>query len=179
MSYRGQLIRMSLVVTALLAAAPGRVFAATASAPRDYYDDAVKAFQQGDYRSALQLAKNSATTAPDPAMYHALVIQSLFALKDYDAATAQIRDVAESGVWISWQTLSHYYNDHVKPYTDQMEALAALVDEQPMDAGARLLLGYQYMIMGKSDLAHQQFGHVVGLSPFDEFAAKLYHDLTP
>ena len=174
MSKKCRLIWMSLLVTSLLLEAPARLFAVTAIAPSDNYNRAIQAFEQGNYRTALQLAKDSLGSAPDLERYHALIIQAMFALQDYDAAAVQVRGAVVSGPLISWQTLYYYYGDHVTAYSDQLEALVAFVGQHPNDANARLLLGYQYLIVGKPELARPQLAEVVTLSPFDDFAAQLY-----
>ncbi len=141
--------------------------------PQACYDRAVYAFQGGDYRTALQLARKAADGA-DSNAYLALVIQSMFALRDYDAAAAQIRAAVAAGPLIDWGTLYRFYGYHVKGYADQLSVLTAFVDGHPKDANAHFLLGYQYMIVGKRELARQQFAQVLRLSPLDDFAAELY-----
>lgn len=145
--------------------------------PPDYYYEAVQAFQRHDYATALRLAKRFLAAAPDIEKFedHALIAQALFASGDYHAAASQVRvEVASALNFINWQTLYGYYNDRVSTLTAQLNALGEFVNAHPRDEDARLLLGYEYLIVGRPELARPQLATAEQLSPYDRFAAMLY-----
>jgi tetratricopeptide (TPR) repeat protein len=141
-----------------------------------YYDQAVAAFQRGDYREALRLAGHAAVEAPRSDQVHTLLAQAMFALKDYRGAAIAAHAAADSGGVIDWPTLYRLYGN-VDTYRGQLQALEAFVRTNPSAADARFLLGYQYMILGHKARAIDELTAAVRLTPQDALARKLLGQL--
>jgi hypothetical protein len=139
----------------------------------EFYNDALGAFQQGDYRNALRLAAHASIDWPKDPKPHELASLAFFALGNYRMAAQEAHAAASLGPMSDWATVAGFYNNEAQKYTDQLRALEKFVDEHKADAGARFLLGYQYLITNYRDAAKKQFTEVVKAVPQDKLAAQL------
>ena len=135
-------------------------------------DDAIAAFKQSDYDTALDLVNKGLVQCPDDSVMHEFRALALFAKADYQQAASTIHAVLAVGPGWNWTTLSSMYPG-VSVYTPQLRALEAFTKQYPQDNAARFLLAYHYMADGYPDAAARHFKQVVQLVPNDRVAADM------
>ncbi len=102
-------------------------------------NNAVAAFQQNSFDSALDTIDKGITQYPADAVLHEFRALVLFAKADYQQAAATIHSVLAVGPGWDWPTLSRMYLD-VAVYTDQLRALEAFTKSHPDDAAGHFRL---------------------------------------
>ena len=102
---------------------------------------------------------------------------ALFALGNYHEAAATLNALLAVAPGMDWQSMRNQYPD-VATYTKQLRALEQFLRDNPDDAAARFVLGYQYLVTNFPDAAAKQFQKVVDLEPRDAVAKKLLESLT-
>jgi len=152
--------------------APGPAVADGAHPADAILNDAVAAFRQNDYATALSIADKGITQFPDDSVLHEFRALVLFAKGSYQPAAAMIHSLLAVGPGWDWATLSSMY-PNVSVYTAQLRKLESFVRKDPKDGAARFLLAYQYLSCGNVDAAEKQLGQVVQLVPNDRVAADL------
>ena len=135
-------------------------------------NNAVAAFQQNNYDSALDIVNQGVTQHPDDAVLHEFRALVLFAKQDYQQAAATMHSVLAVGPGWDWTTLIGFYPD-ANLYTTQLRALEAFMQANPQDAASHFLLAYHYITCGHTDEAAGQLQTVVQLKPTDSVAAEL------
>ena len=99
-------------------------------------------------------------------------MMAMFAAGNYRGAAMEAHAAASLGQPMHWDTLYEFYG-RVQPYTEQLRALEKFVAENPADAAARFLLGYQYLMMGHNDAAKIELTKSLLQAPKDLLAANL------
>ncbi|MHC4511806.1 MAG: tetratricopeptide repeat protein, partial [Planctomycetota bacterium] len=117
-----------------------------------YFDQAVKAFEAGEYATAAAKFHNAQALARDDIVVPFARVQALFAKGDYGQAAEVLRRALvisspeKEGVFYP----RGLYSDQAL-LEQQVQRLAEQVESNPLDADLRLLLGYQLLGMGKLD----------------------------
>ena len=142
----------------------------------DFYQQAVAAFRQGDYRNSVRLAGHASIDDGRNPNVHMVLMLGLFATGDYRGAAMEAHAVAALGKVPDWATLFGFYGA-VEPYTEQLRKLEQFTRDNPKAAEAKFLLGFQYMMEGHRESAQKQFTEALTLAPTDRLAAKLLTDV--
>jgi hypothetical protein len=145
---------------------------AGAAGGQQYADEALEAFQQGNYRDALRLGSHAAIETPRNARVHELLSLALFALKDYRAAAMEAHAAVALGPISDWDHLYSYYGN-VDTYTKQLDALQEYARANPSSADARFLLGYHDLMMGHTQEGKALLTQAISLAPKDKVARQL------
>ena len=118
------------------------------------FEQAVKAFEAGDYAAAAAKFADAADREPGDIVLPFAYVQALFAGGEYSAAAAALREALakaspeEEGVFFP---RGLYPQDSIlQQHIEQLRRTAQL---DPSDSDMRLLLGYQLLGMGKLDEA--------------------------
>ena len=135
-------------------------------------DDAVAAFQDGNFDAALDIIDKGITQYPSDAVLHEFRALVLFAKSDYQQAAATIHSVLAVGPGWDWTTLSRMYSN-VALYTDHLRTLEAFTKSHPDDAAGHFLLSYHYLSCGHTEAAARHLQTVVTLMPGDKVAADI------
>jgi tetratricopeptide (TPR) repeat protein len=123
-------------------------------------------FLRGNYQAAYQWAQRAERIMPQPRL-HAIMAQTLFAQGTYRGAADEARAAVSTGPLIEWTTLYGYYDYQRAPFNKQFHALEEYVRQHPSSADARFLIGYEYLILGQTELAHAQLAIAAVLDPLD------------
>ena len=119
-----------------------------------YFDEAVKAFEAGDYVNSATKFHDAMQISPEDIVLPFAHVQALFAGGEYQKAGEALR---EALLKTSPQQEGVFYPRGLYPdeniLKQQAEQLAQSVEQNPTDASLRLLLGYQLLGMGKLDEA--------------------------
>ena len=137
-----------------------------------HYAVARDEFVRGNYHTAYQWAQRAAQIMPQ-ARLHAIMAQALFAQGAYRGAADEARAVANMGPLIEWTALYGYYDYQRAPFNKQFHALEEFVRQNPSSADGRFLLGYEYLILGQTELAHAQLAIAAVLDPLDVVARSM------
>jgi hypothetical protein len=135
-------------------------------------NEAKRAFRIGNHREALQRIDLALTTMGNNGDLAQMRAAVLFAMRDYrSSADAAYRALAISRPW-DWKRLRRLYAS-TDSYREQLRALEKAVAAEPQRADQHLLLGYQYLMLGRSDAARQQIERFSRLVPNDPVATSL------
>jgi len=116
------------------------------------FEAAVKAFEVGDYNAATTRFHDAMQLAPEDIVMPFAYTQALFAGGRYQEAAEALREALlksspeQEGVFYP----RGLYSDE-SVLNKQIEQLAEVVRQNPVDALLRLLLGYQLLGTGKLD----------------------------
>jgi len=119
-----------------------------------YFEEAVKAFEAGDYAIATAKFDDALKLAPDDIVLPFAYVQALFASGEYESAAEFLRKALikvspeKEGVFYP---RGLYPNDSI--LQQQVEQLTRVVRLNPNDADLQLLLGYQLLGMGQLEEA--------------------------
>ena len=119
-----------------------------------YFEEAVKAFEAGDYENSATKFHNAMDLAPDDIVLPFAYVQALFAGGEYEKAVGVLRQALmkaspeKEGVFYP---RGLYSEDSV--LQQHVEQLAEAVEHKPFDTDLKLLLGYQLLGMGRLDEA--------------------------
>ncbi len=119
-----------------------------------YFDQAVNAFEAGDYIAAARKFHEAQKLSPDDIVLPFARVQALFAAGDYHEATRALRQamaIASPDKEGVFYPRGLYPEESV--LLQQIEQLSRAVQVNPADSNLRLLLGYQLLGMGKLDEA--------------------------
>jgi hypothetical protein len=141
-------------------------------------NDAIAAFKQGDYDTALTIVNRAITQYASDSVLHEFRALVLFAKGDYRESAATLHSVLAVGPGWDWTTMSSLYPS-IAVYTDQLRALENYVRSHPQDGAARFVLAYHYTTAGHTDAAARQLEQVVQLVSNDRVAADLLRMLKP
>jgi tetratricopeptide (TPR) repeat protein len=139
----------------------------------DYYAQALEAFREGNYKSALRLAGHAAVDNPRDPNMHLLLSLSMFAEGNYQGAAVEAHAIAAAGTKVDWPAVMGFYNNNVDAYTTQLRALEAYVVKNPSSAAARFLLGFHYLAEGHKAAAQTEFLQALNAFPQDPITADL------
>jgi hypothetical protein len=142
------------------------------------FDEARAAFKNGEYYKALDLTNKTLKTLPNDATAHEFRALCLFAIGQYEQASAPIYAVLSVGPGWDWTTMVGLYPD-VDTYTTQLRSLEAYVRDHSSSPQARFLLAYHYLTQGNTDAAVTQYQDVVALQPGDKLSASLINAFGP
>ena len=137
------------------------------------FDKATEDFKAGNYKAALSGVEKSIAAFPKDVVMHEFRALCLFALRDYQQASAVMHSLLASGPGWDWTTLSSLYPD-IDIYKGQLQALADKSAANPKDASVMFLLGYHQMTAGESDAARGTIRKVRALLPKDPVVDNLY-----
>ncbi|HTU25301.1 MAG TPA: tetratricopeptide repeat protein, partial [Pirellulales bacterium] len=143
----------------------------------DIFESARELFKRGDYQTALSQTNRAVAILPNDSLLHEFRALCLFALKDYQQASAALYAVLSAGPGWDWATLSGLY-PNVDTYEAQLRALEAYRNENFDVGAAHFLLAYHYMLAGHNDPAAAELREVVRLEPNDTLSAQLLKGLT-
>jgi tetratricopeptide (TPR) repeat protein len=136
------------------------------------FDTAMAEFKKGNYRTALDKTEQALKDFPnDPAM-HQFRALCLFALGDYQRASAAVHALLASGPGWDWTTMSSFYAD-TDTYADQLAALEKAAAAKPDDPALWFLLAYHYTTLDEAEAARDALAHVRKLLPADPLVAQL------
>jgi len=119
-----------------------------------YFDDGVKAFEAGDYNTAVAKFALAHQLAPDDKVLVFAYSQAYFAIGDYKSAAQVLRaavakvNPAEEGIFYP---RGLYSSDDI--LLKQVDDLNVKSIQNPQDTNLQLLLGYQYLGLGELDKA--------------------------
>jgi tetratricopeptide (TPR) repeat protein len=139
-------------------------------------DVARNAFKAGDYSRARELTDRAIGQKPNDANLQNLSALALFALHRYEDADKSLHAMPSVGQRWDWQKLVDLYSN-VSVYTEQLRALEDYCNTNPRTASGRFVLAYFYMTQGNTEVAVDQFKHVIALRPQDDVAARLFRRL--
>jgi tetratricopeptide (TPR) repeat protein len=146
--------------------------AANDTSMSDYYGQALDAFRQGDFRTAMRLAGHAAVDNPREPKIHVLMFLALASLHDYRGAAMEAHQLAAMGHVPDWATVYNFYGN-VQPYTDQLRALEKYVHDHPSAGEARFALGFEYLTTGHKNDAQEEFLAALKATPQDRIAGQL------
>jgi tetratricopeptide (TPR) repeat protein len=118
------------------------------------FEEAVKAFENGEYDSAVENFAAGVELAPEDMVLPFAYAQALFANEQYAEATEMLRTALEK---VTPQEQGVFYPRGLYPDEDvllwQIERLASEAEQNTRDADLQLLLGYQLLGIGELDAA--------------------------
>ncbi|MDZ4849836.1 MAG: tetratricopeptide repeat protein [Pirellulaceae bacterium] len=141
------------------------------------FEQARRAFFNGDYSSALGAAYQALERLPSDEALREFVSLVHFAQGNYRESASAIHSVLAVGPGWSWATLSSLYPD-VAVYTHQLRAAEAYQQSKPNEAYPQFLLAYHYLTTGHRDAAANQLRRLLAVEPNDRVAAQLLTGLT-
>ena len=126
--------------------------ASEAATGDQFFNEALAAFRQRQYGEAARLGEHAAIEMPGDARVHALLAQSLLALNNYRGAAMEAHAASAGGTGIDWPTLYGFYNN-LDTYTAQLRSLETYSRQNPNNADAHFLLGFEYKTLGHAEPA--------------------------
>ncbi|MHC4191408.1 MAG: tetratricopeptide repeat protein [Planctomycetota bacterium] len=117
-----------------------------------HLDNIAQAFAAGDYAKAVLRASEALNAEPDDPVLPFVYAQSLFANQQYSEAAGVLRealrkvDIEKNGVYYS----AGFYPDQAV-LTEQIKKLTEAVKADSYNADLQLLLGYQFLGVGRYD----------------------------
>ncbi|WP_145235412.1 tetratricopeptide repeat protein [Urbifossiella limnaea] len=136
------------------------------------FDVALAEFKKGNHRTALDKTEQALKDFPnDPAM-HQFRALCLFALGDYQQASAAIHALLASGPGWDWTTMSSLYPD-TDTYSNQLGALEKAATTKPNDPALWFLLAYHYTTVGQDEPARDALARARTLLPTDPVVSQL------
>lgn len=136
------------------------------------FDNAVAAFQDQNYSTALRYIDAVIVKMPHDAVAHEFRSLTLYAQGRYDEAAEAIHAVLAVGPGWDWTTMANVYAN-VEVYTQHLRNLERYVREDPDSSGARFLLAYHYMTCGHEESAARQLKQVLRLTPGERVATDM------
>ena len=138
-------------------------------------------FEAGNYADAVLQLREAVFLSPEDIVLPFTYSQALFANGDYAHAASVLREaiaqIPEDELTVYYPR-GLYHDEEI--LTDQIALLEATAAKEPFDSDFQLLLGYQYLGMGKLDKAHvplvkasQSFSNATTAGKLMELAAKL------
>src|SRR5262249_44978240 len=107
----------------------------------------------------------------DPAM-HQFRALCLFALGNYQQASAAVHAILASGPGWDWTTMSSLYPD-TDTYSNQLAALEKAAAAKPNDPALWFLLAYHYPTLDEAEAARDALAQARKLLPTDPLVAQL------
>ena len=135
-------------------------------------DNALEAFQRGDYPTALTSVDEAIATVPGDPVQHEFRALVFFAMGRYNDAAGVLNPILASGPGWDWTTMTGLF----KSQDDYIALLRKLEEHHkanPDSAAANFLLGYHYLVLGHVEEAHDLFAHAAKLEPTDTVSAGL------
>lgn len=136
------------------------------------FDAALVAFKEGKYRAALDKSEQALTDFPNDPAAHQFRALCLFALGEYQRASAAVHAVLASGPGWDWTTVSGLYPD-TDTYVTQLLALEKAAAAKPDDPALWFLLAYHYTTAGHEEPARAALARARALLPADPVVAQL------
>lgn len=135
-------------------------------------DQALNAFYNKDFYSAMTLVDKALTGLPHDTAVHEFRALVLFALGKYDQAAEALYAILSVGPGWDWTTMLGLYADR-ETYSQHLDRLERHVATRPSDAAARFVLGYHYLTLNFPEEAVEQFRKVVELKPSSSLASQM------
>lgn len=119
-----------------------------------YFEEGVKAFEEGDYTAAAQKLAEAMDLAPEDMVLPFAYTQALFANGQYSEAARALRSALQN---VSAETEGVFYPRGLYTEEDllfeQIDLLSEMAELYSSDADIQLLLGYQLLGIGEIDEA--------------------------
>lgn len=119
-----------------------------------YFDEAVKAFEDGNYGIAIDKFAKAMELAPDDTVLPFAYCQALLAAERYSEAAQILREALKK---VSLEKEGVFFPRGLYPNEDillaQLDELAVKAESYSFDADLQLLLGYQLLGIGEHDKA--------------------------
>ena len=142
-----------------------------------YFEEAVKAFEAGDYSTAADKFAEATDLAPDDKILPFAHVQALFADKKYLHAAVVLREALAK---VPAEEEGVFYPRGLYPEEDtlfeQIDQLAEAVPLRGFDPDLQLLLGYQLLGVGSIEEAAEPLQQA-SLNPANATSAKILLDL--
>jgi tetratricopeptide (TPR) repeat protein len=135
-------------------------------------EEALAAFRNGNFETALTAVDNAISAVPgDPAMheFRALVF---FAMGRFNDAAGVLNPILASGPGWDWTTMTGLFESQDE-YVKLLRKLEEHQQANPDSAAANFLLGYHYLVLGHLEQALELFEHSAKLEPTDIVSAGL------
>jgi len=119
-----------------------------------YFEEAVKAFEAGDFAAAAAQFAEARTASPEDTVLPFAYAQALFARGQYVESAAVLREALanvepdKEGVFYP----RGLYKDE-EVLIEQIEALQTQIEKYPFDANLQLLMGYHLLGIGETEAA--------------------------
>lgn len=146
------------------------------TAERRVLGEAVDAFRRQQYERALEHLERITFAEKPHYPAELLRAQALFALGEYEGASASLRQALAGLPESDWGLIVANYREYYlldAPFTAQLRRLEKYAAQHPESAAAALLLGFQYGYLGYPAAAAAQLERAVELAPEDRLAARL------
>ncbi len=141
------------------------------------FEEAVKAFEIGDYEVAVENFAEAIELAPDDIVMPFAYVQALFAQEQYSKAAGALREALaelKSGEADVFFPRGLYSEDDT--LFEQIEQLAGTAEVYSFDSDLQLLLGYQLFGIGEFEEAIEPLEQA-GLEPYNAEAATILLEL--
>jgi tetratricopeptide (TPR) repeat protein len=143
----------------------------------DYFEEGVKAFEEGDYAAAAQIFAEAMYLAPEDMVLPFAYAQALFANGQYSEAAQALRSALQN---ISAEAEGVFYPRGLYTEEDllfeQIDLLSEVAELYSSDADIQLLLGYHLLGIGEIDEAFEPL-HQASLDLNNKDAAAILLDL--
>jgi len=135
-----------------------------------------RAFQAGDYPLAASNWRHALIDEPGNGLAALRLAQAEFAMGNYQDAADAVQTGMTALPYDQWGVVVKNYRELYPsnlPITNQLRALEKARKDNPDNATARFLLGYQYLYLGYPKHAETELQKAVELEPANEFSQKL------
>lgn len=139
-------------------------------------DEARVNFKAGQYQQARVLTERSLQLRPGDPAAHEFYALCLFAVGEYQAASAVLNALLATAPGWDWTTMSSLYGQPAR-YEQQLRALEAESRRNPNNPGVQFVLAYHYLVCGHGEQAIPKLRQVVELQPRDTVSKKLLQTL--
>jgi hypothetical protein len=146
-----------------------------AGAAAEFQRRAEQAFREHRYDEAARLSHHAIVEDNQNGKLYLFASQALFALGEYQAASAAIQQAAALLDRSEWGfVVENYRRIYRGPdYVTQMARLVEFIEKNPEAAYAYFLRGYHYVYLGHEEAARKQLSKALELESRDRLAAEL------
>lgn len=147
----------------------------TTSPGEAYRRQAEEAFRAGKFDEAARLANHALVEMPRDGKLLLFAAQTLFAIGDYRGAAAAVHQAAPLLDPSEWGYVVENYRQYYRgrAYVEQMDRLNQFIKENPEEAYAYFLRGYQYGFLGHTEAALRDLKKAFRLESRDKLASQL------
>jgi len=135
-------------------------------------EDALAAFKQGEFATALIAVDRAISVVPGDPVMHEFRALVFFAMGRFNDAAGVLNPILASGPGWDWTTMTGLFNSQ-DDYIALLRKLEEHHQENPNSAAANFLLGYHYLVLGHLEQALELFGQSAKLEPTDTVSAGL------
>jgi len=135
-------------------------------------EDALAAFKQGEFATALIAVDRAISVVPGDPVMHEFRALVFFAMGRFNDAAGVLNPILASGPGWDWTTMTGLFNSQ-DDYIALLRKLEEHHQENPNSAAANFLLGYHYLVLGHLEQALELFEQSAKLEPTDTVSAGL------